>query len=116
MGDATEIGGSAFAGCWVLADVYCISEIVPSAESNSFATLYSSTLHVPAIAIEAYRTTAPWRSFGSIVRLEGDCIVSVDVNVKDDVAPWRTLDGLTLSGKPATKGIFIRNGKKMLVK
>ena len=116
MGDATEIGGSAFAGCWVLADVYCISEIVPSAESNSFATLYSSTLHVPASAIEDYRTTAPWSSFGSIVPLKGDGVRNVDVHVKDDVAPWRTLDGRMLSGKPATKGIFIRNGKKMLVK
>lgn len=29
---------------------------------------------------------------------------------------WHTLDGRTLSGKPATKGIFIRNGKKMLVR
>jgi hypothetical protein len=29
---------------------------------------------------------------------------------------WYTLDGLRLSGKPTTKGVYINNGKKIVVK
>ena len=31
-----------------------------------------ATLHVPAASLEAYKSTAPWSSFGNIVALEGD--------------------------------------------
>jgi hypothetical protein len=34
--------------------------------------------------------------------------------VKDDV--WYSLDGVRLSGKPTTKGIYINNGKKVVIK
>jgi len=37
-------------------------------------------------------------------------------NSQFEAGAWFTLDGRKLSGKPATKGIFIRNGKKMLVR
>ena len=29
---------------------------------------------------------------------------------------WYTLDGVRLSGRPKTKGIYVNNGKKVLVK
>ena len=29
---------------------------------------------------------------------------------------WYTLDGVRLSGKPSTKGIYINNGKKIVIK
>ncbi len=70
----TSIGNKAFSGCTELTDMYCYAESLPSTESNAFEGSYIeySTLHVPASAIESYRTTAPWSGFGKIVTLDGE--------------------------------------------
>ena len=62
----------AFANCPKLHDVYCYAEEVPSAESDAFDGSYPEnvTLHVPANALNAYKSTAPWNSFGTIVELD----------------------------------------------
>lgn len=54
--------------------MYCYAESLPSTESNAFEGSYIeySTLHVPASAIESYRTTAPWSGFGKIVALDDE--------------------------------------------
>ena len=55
-----------------LTDVFCYANDVPSAdyafENSSIST---ATLHVPAASLEAYRTTAPWSAFGTIVPIDG---------------------------------------------
>ncbi len=33
-----------------------------------------------------------------------------------DSEAWYTLDGIRLSGKPSTKGLYINNGKKIIIK
>ena len=33
-----------------------------------------------------------------------------------DSESWYTLDGIRLSGKPSTKGIYINNGRKIVIK
>ena len=45
-----------------------------STSSDAFEDSYIeySTLHVPASAIERYKTTKPWSGFGKIVTLEGE--------------------------------------------
>ena len=65
----TSIGNGAFAYCPKLADVYCYTETLPSTYSNAFdgSNIESSTLHVPASAIDKYRTTEPWSKFGTII-------------------------------------------------
>ena len=40
----------------------------------------------------------------------------VDVQGTNDAATWYTLDGCRLGGKPTQKGIFINNGKKIIIK
>ena len=40
----------------------------------------------------------------------------VDVQGTNDAATWYTLDGRRLVGKPTQKGIFINNGKKIIIK
>ena len=66
-----SIGSQAFANCSELLDVYCYAEEVPSAEADAFDGSYPeyATLHVPASALETYKTTSPWSSFGTIVEL-----------------------------------------------
>ena len=54
--------------------MYCYAEEVPSAENSAFEGSHpeKATLHVPANALDAYKTTAPWSSFGTIVALEDE--------------------------------------------
>ena len=68
----TSIGFMAFSDCSVLNDVYCYAENVPTTNSNAFlnSPISSATLHVPAASVEAYKATAPWNGFGSIVALD----------------------------------------------
>ena len=74
----TTIYARAFAGCTELANVYCYKETVPRTEIYNGQDIFYgsyieySTLHVPASAIEAYRTTEPWSQFGTIVALDGE--------------------------------------------
>ena len=68
----TSIGDWAFDSCDNLKNVYCYSEEVPSTNVWIFDGTYieNATLHVPASAIEAYKTTAPWSGFGTIKAIE----------------------------------------------
>ena len=74
IGSGVEyIYSEAFANCGNLTDVYCLATIVPSTYSDAFNESYPEymTLHVPASAINNYKTTAPWSSFGNIVAING---------------------------------------------
>lgn len=66
------ITSEVFSWCPRIQDVYCYAVDVPRTESDAFEDSYPeyATLHVPASAIESYRNTAPWSSFGKIVPLE----------------------------------------------
>ena len=68
----SSIGRYAFAYCSSLTDVYCYAEKVPSTGSNAFdySNIENATLHVLASALETYKTTAPWSSFGKFETLE----------------------------------------------
>ena len=63
-----------FAYCESLADIYCYSEEVPTFNGIFLNTpAESMTLHVPASAIDKYKSTSPWNSIGNIVPLtDGD--------------------------------------------
>ena len=69
-----NIGSEAFAKCENLANVYCLATSVPNASSEAFNESYPEymTLHVPEEAINSYKATAPWSSFGTVVTLDGD--------------------------------------------
>ncbi len=41
---------------------------------------------------------------------------NVEAADAEDYAPWYTINGTLLSGKPTEKGIYIHNGKKVIVK
>ena len=68
----TSIGSRVFTICENLLDVYCYADTIPSTDINTFAgvMVQDATLHVPASALETYKTTAPWSEFGTIVAIE----------------------------------------------
>ena len=67
-----DIYNEAFAGCSELTDVYCHAEKVPDTEADAFNGSYIEyvTLHVPASAMNDYKTTAPWSGFGTLKTIE----------------------------------------------
>ena len=69
----TSIGGWAFELCENIENVYCYAEEVPSTDVDAFynSDIEKATLHVPASAIEAYKTTEPWSAFGTFKTIEG---------------------------------------------
>ena len=69
----TTIGGMAFGNSDKLTDVYCYAENVPSTNRTAFdnSKIDNSTLHVPEASISAYQAAEPWKSFKSIVALDG---------------------------------------------
>ena len=91
----TNIGNRAFSAC-NLTDVYCEAEQIPNTGSDVFSDeiMPSATLHVPAVSLEAYKTTAPWSGFGRILPIIIDNtpnIIFADANVKAIcVANWDT--------------------------
>lgn len=66
-----NVASHVFAGCSSLLDVYCYAKTIPSLNSDVFedSNLENVTLHVPAAALESYKSTSPWSSFGNIVAL-----------------------------------------------
>ena len=68
----TSIGDYAFTHCKNLENIYCYAEEVPSPDSDAFydSNIENATLHVPASAIEAYKTTQEWSDFGTIKAIE----------------------------------------------
>ncbi len=74
----TNIRREVFQNCAKLENVYCMIEDLSllSTGSSVFDGSYIeyATLHVPASAINAYKTTAPWSGFGEFKTLSGEAI------------------------------------------
>ena len=80
-----RIYSNVFANCEKLTDVYCMVDGITSVDPDKdYTYLYTynnvfegsyieyATLHVPASALNAYKTTAPWSGFGTFETLSGD--------------------------------------------
>ena len=63
------VGEQAFASCSKLLNVYCYAESIPSIESDVFVSsnITKAILRVPADALDSYKTTTPWKNFGTIL-------------------------------------------------
>lgn len=115
-----EVNSAAFARCTNLTDVYCYAESVPTTNSYAFSDspVENATLHVPASAVDAYKAATPWSNFKEIVALTNDDpqptgidkIVVTD-NSKD---VFYDLNGRWVDNP--SKGLYIKNGKKYVVK
>ena len=93
---------------------------MPEIDNNVFfgIPLSDATLYVPASALEDYKAADQWRDFGTILSLDDpetgiDTLPDMD---KEEInAPFYTLGGLRVS-VPVKGGIYIRNGKKVVVR
>lgn len=89
---------------------------------NTSGTVFEKTTgDVPAFQAYFYPTTRDWLggalTIGFADNSEATNILSVDSEEKttDAAEGWYTLQGVKLEGKPTQKGIYIYNGKKVMV-
>jgi len=115
----TSIGGSAFWNCSGLTDIYCHIEESLAIESSVFKNVPTNTcmLHVPIGSKEKYEVANYWDDFLNIVEDLPTGIVSIDNSQSTiDNGVWHTLNGVRLNGKPTIPGIYIVNGKRVVIK
>ena len=111
----TSIGDYAFSFCLNIENVYCYAEVVPSTDGYAFynSDIEKATLHVPASAIEAYKTTEPWSYFGTIKAI--DTTEGVE-SVKDRVISIQSASGfVNISGlnNNETVSFYALDGKAL---
>ena len=70
---------NAFKNCVGFTNVYCKAVNVPNTDASAFNGVFyeNITLHVPASAVNSYRSTWPWNIFKEIVSLDGGTPVPV---------------------------------------
>ena len=113
-------GPNVFYNCKDLTDVFCYAESVPFSVGDAFADLNmnSTTLHVPSTSIEAYKAVTPWKLFKEIVSLTDSDpkptgIKAIEVSDNDQGSIY-DLNGRRV--EQPTKGLYIKNSKKYVVK
>ena len=108
----------AIKNCKGLTDVYCYAETVPNTDDTAFdgTPTETATLHVPANAIETYKSTWPWSDFKEIVALGEEDINGIMMIKQSDDCKGEYYDLIGRKVIHPMKGLYIRNGKKIFVK
>ena len=113
----TNISNFVFDGCYSLNDIYCYIEQPLSVTEYTFYNVSKSCrLHVPIGSASAYRNTYAWKDFYIIEDLTTGIVSIEDTRSAEDNDVWFTLSGVRLNGKPTIPGIYIVNGKRVVVK
>ena len=73
------IGERVFYECNNIKNVYCYAKSVPNTGYNAFelSNANIATLYVPSLSLSAYKSTAPWSSFGTIKSIDSSDIKSI---------------------------------------
>ena len=113
----------AFADTPSLQDVYCKSAVPPAASPDAFSASDGSmppqaSLFVPIGAADAYRNSVGWNLFPRIVEIEDSQFPSGVDAVATDSGSIRMYDmqGRQVNPETADPGIYIRNGRKILIR
>lgn len=124
----TELAGGTFYGCDKIREVRSYIEepfnVIDYDDINGDmlqvgrcfpeVVTQEATLFVPQGAIEKYRSKQGWRDFVNISEASETPISEMSVHNEAPVI-YYNLNGQRLTGKPA-KGLYIQNGKKVMVK
>ena len=102
----TSIGTSTFNNCSALKEVSCLAEQVPSTGSNVFqnTTIASATLYVPETSLDTYKSTTPWKNFGTILPVAEPTYIVGDANGNGEVEIGDVTSVLTLMATPEATG------------
>jgi hypothetical protein len=118
----SAIGDGAFSGCTSLATVTSLNTVPPTMGTDVFADCVIEHVLVPFEAVDAYKVADVWKDY-FISGIDASSLNEVSAAGNDDAVVCYTLQGIhvktvrTMSDlKSLTTGIYIVNGKKILVK
>ena len=111
----TSIGRMAFRGCSALTNVTCEAVNPPALDGEAFSDIpEEATLYVPEGSVAAYSADEGWNLFKKILSLN-ELPTSIEaVKTDTDNSAVYNLSGQRMSN--SGRGIFIKNGKKLIFK
>ena len=109
----TKIGNFALSGCSSLNSITCEAITPPTCGDYVFSTTDKQTckLYVPSGSVDSYKTADVWKDFFNIEA--GINIIAAD-ETKSNVI--YDLQGRKINGESVQKGMYILNGKKVMMK
>ena len=88
---------------------------MPKADKNIFDSSSTRILHVPEALLNNYKATAPWSGFAEILPIETADISLISADEKE--SPIYDLQGRRMvEGQPLQRGIYVKDGRKFVVK
>ena len=124
----TSIGGCAFWECLGLTSITCEASTPPSCSSNSFLKVNKAIpVYVPANSVDQYKAADEWKEFTNILPIQ-DKATGIKVlqiadnsqipsNSASSESPIYDMKGRRVNEKKNFKpGIYIKNGKKVVIK
>ena len=115
--NVNSIGSYAFDRCTGLTSIYCNAINPPACSFGVFDmdTQKNCTLYVPSGSIDAYKAANAWKDFLTIE--ENSNVTALEsISVMDNQnAPLYNLQGTQVVA-PRPDGLYIRNGKKVMMK
>ena len=121
----TTIEDEAFKGCAKLETIYSLNPTPPIIEEKTFEVYHykNAILNVPSEAVPIYWLHPYWENFFNVNESDVSSIETIDVDTSpnnslilkrsDNVY---TLNGVRISSASFGKGIYIKNGKKVIIK
>ena len=113
------ITSGAFRNCSQIRDIYCHGTIPPVCSGWLFdnVSLSNMTLHYPQGSRDAYRAAECWKEFFDDHATEFDASGINDITVDGALdGKVYNLKGQQVNGRAAQKGLYILNGKKVIIK
>jgi len=83
---------------------------------DPYIDLKNATLHVPEGTKALYAAAEGWKQFGTIVEDGGKSAIHTVSTTLTDNGAWYTLTGYRLNTQPTKSGLYIHNGKKVMIK
>lgn len=120
----TYIGNGVFQGCFRIVSIF--SYLDEPFAINKKSTVYrtfdldiynNATLYVPKGTIFKYQTTEGWQDFANIVEMVDGTTDIENINIETITDNrYFNLNGQRIESQPSQKGVYIKNGKKVLMK
>ena len=113
----TYIDDWAFSGCSGLTDIYCYAnpeDLTWKEDVYAFKSNKETLCHVEADKLSTYNEKFPQVNVTFVGDLETNAIENITADTTDGA--WYTLTGVKLDGEPTAPGIYVKDGRKVVVK
>lgn len=115
-----NIGSNAFGGSNSIENIYSFNPIPPACADETVFDAYTynaAIVYVPKErnAIARYKSDAVWSKFFEIYEIEEDNTLINGISADNEYTIYYDLQGHK-TDKPSKSGIYIRNGKKVMIK